>query len=140
MNEQSSLPPDLRDRLVAAACKVRQRAYAPYSQFSVGAAILSEDGRIFTGVNIENASYGLTVCAERTAVGTMVSEGGQRIRALAVCTENGVTPCGACRQVLNEFVAQDDDVPVWMVDGQGNIRETTLCALIPDSFGPQHLH
>ena len=128
-----------RDSLVEAACQIRANAYAPYSHYAVGAAILTEDGRIFTGVNIENASYGGTICAERAALFTAVTEGVRRIEALAVCTSNGVAPCGLCRQVLTEFATPDQDPPVWMVDGNGNVRETTLFALLPNSFGPQDL-
>jgi cytidine deaminase len=135
----NAITAETRDRLIAAACAARARAYAPYSHFAVGAAVLAENGCIFTGVNVENASYGLTVCAERNAVGTMVAEGARRILAVAVCTENGVTPCGACRQVLSEFVDHDGDAPVWIVDVQGKVRETTLVALLPDDFGPRHL-
>ncbi|MEZ4518677.1 MAG: cytidine deaminase [Chloroflexota bacterium] len=130
----------MRDTLIEAACAVRANAYVPYSHYAVGAAILMDDGRIFTGVNIENASYGGTVCAERTAVFKAVSEGARQIRAIAVCTANGVAPCGLCRQVLAEFASPEQDPPVWMVDEAGMIRETTLFALLPDSFGPQHLH
>ncbi len=140
MNNHTAIPAEIRDQLLAAACAVRPYAYAPYSRFTVGAAILADDGRIYTGVNMENASYGLTVCAERHAVGAMVGNGGRRVRAVAVCTENGVSPCGACRQVLSEFVDHDSDAPVWIVDGQGNMRETTLFTLLPDQFGPRHLH
>jgi len=139
MNEPTPLSPELRDRLIAAACEARARAYAPYSHFAVGAALLADDGRLFTGVNVENASYGLTVCAERNAVGRMVTEGARRIIALAVCTDNGVTPCGACRQVLSEFVDHDGDIPVWLSDGRGQVRETSLAGLLPDSFGARHL-
>ncbi len=133
MNPISS---DQRDTLIRAACAVRQNAYAPYSRYGVGAALLTDDGRIYTGVNVENASYGLTICAERTAVYKMVSEGGGRITAVAVCTVNAGSPCGACRQVLAEFAG---DVPVWLVDETGNGRETTLHTLLPDHFGPEHL-
>ncbi len=136
---QSTISPEQRQQLIAAACAVRDRAYVPYSRFRVGAALLSDDGRVFSGVNVENASYGLTVCAERNAVGRMISEGAQCIVAVAVCTDNGVAPCGACRQVLSEFVNHEDDALVWIVDGQGEVRETTLAALLPDSFGPRHL-
>ena len=139
MNAQDSLATETRDALIAAACQARAQAYVPYSHFAVGAALLTDDGRVFTGVNVENASYGLTVCAERNAVGMMVNAGGRRIVAVAVCTANGVTPCGACRQVLSEFVDHEGDAPVWIVDGEGNVRETTLLTLIPDQFGPRHL-
>ena len=135
----SEVTAETRDRLIAAACAARPNAYAPYSRFTVGAALLADDGRIYTGVNVENASYGLTICAERNAVGAMVVEDGLRILAVAVCTENGVTPCGACRQVLSEFTDDEVDVPVWIVDGQGGVRETTLAALLPDDFGARHL-
>ncbi len=126
-----------REALITAACEIRQRAYVPYSNYPVGAAILAEDGHIFTGVNVENASYGLSNCAERTAVFKMVSEGVSRFLAVAICTDNGGSPCGACRQVLTEFAS---DVPVWLSDGDGNVRETTLYTLLPDHFGPEHLN
>jgi cytidine deaminase len=125
-----------RDSLIQAAVEVRKKAYAPYSNYQVGAAILVADGRIFTGVNVENASYGLTICAERTAVYKAISEGYQKILAVAVATENAGSPCGACRQVLAEFAT---DVPVWLVDAEGDGRETTLYTLLPDHFGPEHL-
>jgi cytidine deaminase len=125
-----------RDLLIEAALAVRAYAYAPYSHYAVGAALLMADGRIFTGVNVENASYGLTNCAERTAVFKAVSEGARQIMAVAVATENAGSPCGACRQVLAEFAG---DVPVWLVDATGNGRQTTLYALLPDHFGPEHL-
>ncbi|MCB8942402.1 MAG: cytidine deaminase [Ardenticatenaceae bacterium] len=125
-----------KERLITAACAARQQAYAPYSHYAVGAAVLTANGRLYTGVNVENSSYGLTICAERTAVGKMVSEGERRIVAVAVCTENGGSPCGACRQVLSEFAG---DVPVWLSDSSGNVRQTTLYTLLPDHFGPEHL-
>ena len=125
-----------KEELIQAAISVRKMAYAPYSNYAVGAAILVENGRIFTGVNVENASYGLTNCAERTAVFKAVSEGFKRIYAVVVATENAGSPCGACRQVLAEFAG---DVPVWLVDDSGNGRETTLHTLLPDHFGPEHL-
>ena len=136
---QTPISPEQRQQLLAAACAARGRAYARYSRFPVGAALLSDDGRLYTGVNIENASYGLTVGAERNAVGAMVNDGALRIAAVAVCTDNGVTPCGACRQVLSEFVDHESDVPVWIIDGRGEVRETSLAALLPDSFGARHL-
>jgi cytidine deaminase len=125
-----------KERVVAAACAARANAYAPYSHYAVGAAVLTEDDQLFTGVNVENASYGLTNCAERTAVFKMVSEGGRRIVAAAVCTKNGGPPCGACRQVLSEFAG---DIPIWLSDAQGNIRETTLYTLLPDHFTQNYL-
>ena len=126
------------DALFAAAATVQPRAYAPYSQFTVGAAILGRNGEIFTGVNVENASYGLTVCAERNAVGAMIDGGVHEIRAVAVCTGNGVTPCGACRQVLDEFRPVAHDLIVILDNGQEG-EEIPLGALLPAAFGPRHL-
>ncbi len=125
-----------RDALITAAYEARRLAYAPYSNYPVGAAILAEDGRIFTGVNVENVSYSLTVCAERTAVFKMVSEGVRRLLAVAICTDDGGSACGACRQVLCEFAG---DIPVWLSDSDRNVRQTTLYTLLPDHFGPKHL-
>jgi len=128
-----------RDALIAAACASRERAYAPYSNFAVGAALLGADDQIYTGVNVENASYGLTICAERAAVFTMVTAGVQRIKAVAVCTSNGVSPCGACRQVLSEFAEDAGEVPVFIANTANVVRETTLRVLLPLTFGPEHL-
>lgn len=127
---------DEKNELIRVACEVREKAYAPYSNYRVGAALLSEEGKIFTGVNIENASYGLTICAERSAISAAITSGARRILAIAICTENAGSPCGSCRQVLSEF---SGDIPVWLSDDKGNIRETTLHNLLPDLFGPQHL-
>ena len=125
-----------RAALIQAALTVRAMAYAPYSNYPVGAALLMADGRIVTGVNVENASYGLSMCAERTAVFKAVADGQQKILAVAVATDNAGSPCGACRQVLTEFAG---DVPVYLVDAAGNGRDTTLYTLLPDHFGPGHL-
>lgn len=125
-----------RAALIKAASEVRQRAYAPYSHYQVGAALLMEDGTIVTGVNVENSSYGLTMCAERTAVGKAIAAGYRQLLAVAVATDNAGSPCGACRQVLTEFAG---DVPVYLVDKDGNGRDTTLYTLLPDHFGPDHL-
>ena len=125
-----------RTALLNAACQIREMAHAPYSHYKVGAAILTGDGRIFSGVNVENASYGLSNCAERTAVFSAVTAGAKRILAVAVCTDNAGSPCGACRQVLAEF---GGDIPVWLTDTAGNVRQTTLHTLIPDHFGPEDL-
>ena len=131
-----TITPDQRTTLIQAAQAIRQRAYAPYSHYAVGAALLASDGQIYTGVNVENASYGLTNCAERTAVFKMVTAGVRQILAVAVATDNAGSPCGACRQVLAEFAG---DVPVYLVDAAGNGRNTTLYTLLPDHFGPEHL-
>lgn len=125
-----------RAALIKAASEVRQQAYAPYSHYQVGAALLMEDGTIVTGVNVENSSYGLTMCAERTAVGKAIAAGYRQLLAVAVATDNAGSPCGACRQVLTEFAG---DVPVYLVDKDGNGRDTTLYTLLPDHFGPDHL-
>ena len=120
-------------RLIVVAAKARQRAHAPYSKFQVGAALLTANGRIFTGVNVENASYGLTMCAERVAIGKAVSEGERHIVAVAVVTPGGVTPCGACRQVLAEF----GDCTVFCADAKDGRRVTMyrLEELLPEAFG-----
>jgi cytidine deaminase len=122
--------------LVAAATAVRTLAYVPYSGYAVGAALRTDGGHIFTGCNVENASYSLTVCAERNALFQAVSSGERAIQAVAVVTENGVTPCGACRQVLAEFNPQ---MTVVAADIAGGRRTYTLSDLLPDAFGPEHL-
>jgi cytidine deaminase len=124
--------------LISAARAVRGHAYAPYSNFGVGAALLSADGHIFTGVNVENASYGLTVCAERNAIGQLAGAGQRVVTAVAVASPNGVTPCGACRQVLREFAPTD--IPIWLIsESPPNIRQTTLFNLLPDAFEQSQL-
>ena len=129
---------DTKENLIQKAIEIRPKAYTPYSNFWVGAALLSKDGEIFSGVNFENASFGLTICAERNAIGTMVSAGHREIKALAVATENGVTPCGACRQVMVEFA--QENYPVYIVNTTtGEVRETTLNDLIPDAFDSSQL-
>ncbi|MSR74413.1 MAG: cytidine deaminase [Planctomycetes bacterium] len=118
------------------AQEARGRAWAPYSNFRVGAAVLTQDGRVFTGCNVENASYGLTVCAERNAVAAAVVAGARRFSVLAVSSENGVAPCGACRQVLFEF---GGELRVLLCADDGALRETSLAALLPQPFGPSSL-
>jgi cytidine deaminase len=125
-----------KNALLEAACQIRELAYARYSHYKVGAAALTEDGRIFRGVNVENAAYPLTMCAERAAVFSAITAGAQRILAIAICSQNACSPCGACRQVLTEFAG---DIPVWLTDTAGNARETTLYSLLPDHFGPEYL-
>jgi cytidine deaminase len=126
-----------RQALEAAACESRERAYAPYSRFRVGAAVLTGSGAIYRGVNVENAAYNPTICAERVAIFSAVAAGELDIVAVAVCTENGATPCGPCRQVMREFAR---DLTVYICDTAGNSRETSLAALLPDSFGPEDLN
>jgi len=127
------LTPAERDALVAAATAARERAVAPYSGFHVGAALLASDGRVFGGCNVEAASYGLTCCAERTAVFKAVSEGVRSFRAVAVVTgaEEPTSPCGACRQVLWD---QCRDIAVVMATTGGKLEETTLATLLPRAF------
>lgn len=119
------------------ALEARRWAYAPYSRYAVGAALLAASGRVYDGCNVENAAYPSTICAERVAAVKAVSEGERDFTAIAVATANGGTPCGSCRQFLAEFGV---DVAVLIVDGQGQIvKTTTLADLLPDSFGPAHL-
>ena len=120
------------------AAAVRDNAHAPYSGFAVGAALLSEDGRIFTGTNVENASYGLSVCAERNAVGAAVAAGATRFVAIAVVAPgpDPASPCGVCRQVLAEF---PPSFPVRCYTPEGELLETTVTELLPHAFGPGNL-
>ncbi|MCA9121025.1 MAG: cytidine deaminase [Planctomycetaceae bacterium] len=124
---------ELRQTLIEAALTARQRAYIPYSRFPVGAAVVADDGTVFSGCNVENASFGLTNCAERTAVFTAIAAGRSRFLALAVATEGGYSPCGACRQVLAEFC---DDLPILIVDTglAGQVDELSLADLLPRRF------
>jgi cytidine deaminase len=131
-----TLTPQETDHLLDLAAKARAAAYVPYSHFAVGAALRAEDGRIYTGCNVENASYGLTICAERNAVAHAVAEGARRFDAVAVVTENGVTPCGACRQVLAEF---GPDMTVVVSDTAGNRIVYSIGDLLPAAFTPAHL-
>jgi cytidine deaminase len=128
---------ELRQDLVRRALEARQWAYAPYSNYLVGAALLADSGRIYTGVNVENAAYPTGICAERVAVYKAVSEGEREFLAIAVVTANGGTPCGSCRQVLSEFGL---DIQVILADEQGTITlETDVTSLLPGAFRPEHL-
>ena len=130
-------PPDFdHEALVRAAQDARQRAYAPYSNYTVGAALLTAEGQTITGCNVENAVYPATICAERVAVTKAVSEGQREFVAIAIATRNGGMPCGICRQVIHEFAPQ---AVVLTVDEAGTVAEHTLDALLPDAFGPQDL-
>ncbi len=132
------LPAALRQRLEKAARRAAETSYSPYSKFPVGAAILTDTGKIYTGCNVENASYGLCNCAERTAIFTAVAAGARSIRALAVYTPTATvtSPCGACRQVINEF--GPDAIVISVCDAADRI-ETTLDQLLPHAFGPKNL-
>lgn len=125
-----------REALVAEALQARERAYAPYSGYRVGAALLGRSGRVYTGCNVENAAYPLSTCAERAAVVKAVSEGEREFIAIAVATANGGAPCGACRQVLREF---GEDIVVLIADSSGDYRETTVGELLPGSFSAADL-
>ncbi|MBZ0114593.1 MAG: cytidine deaminase [Thermoanaerobaculia bacterium] len=124
------------DRLAAAALEVRGKAYAPYSHFEVGAALLTENDEIVVGCNVENRSYGLTVCAERTAVGSAVAAGYRNFKALAVATSASppAPPCGMCRETLQEFAP---NLPILLTNPQGERRTFVLTDLFPEPFaGP----
>jgi cytidine deaminase len=125
--------------LIAQARRARTQAYAPYSNFAVGAALLSRSGRVFTGSNVENASYPLTTCAERTAVTKAVSEGERSFEAIAVVTATGASPCGACRQILREFGGQAGNLRVIIADLDGNAETYTIDELLPEGFTPDQL-
>ncbi len=131
------LASDERERLIAAAIYARQWAYAPYSDYLVGAALLSASGRIYEGVNVENAAYPMTICAERVAIFKAVSEGERDFSAIAVASKNGGAPCGACRQVLAEF---GQDTLIIIADETGRVvDEKTVKELLPGAFGPLDL-
>lgn len=119
--------------LIEAARQARERAYAPYSHFQVGAALLSQSGHIFTGCNIENASYGLTICAERVAIFKALSEGSQQFSKLAVVTDTEALtpPCGACRQIIWEFCG---DIPVILANLHGQRQQCWMRKLLPHPF------
>lgn len=124
--------------LRAAAERARERAYAPYSRFEVGAALLAADGTVYAGANVENASYGLSQCAERSAMGMAIAGGARRFRALAIVAPGPrpASPCGMCRQVLREF---ETTLPVRCFTPEGGELVTDLAELLPHSFGPENL-
>ena len=124
-------------KLLAAALAARENAYAPYSKFKVGSAVETADGHIFTGCNVENASYGLTCCAERNAVFAAIGSGARSFKALCVVadTEEPVAPCGACRQVLAEFPFEK----ILLANCKGLTKVMTVAELLPYSFGPEAL-
>ncbi len=125
-------------KLIKIAEKARKKAYTPYSKFKVGAAVLSVDGKIFTGCNIENASFGLAVCAERVAIFKAISEGSTKFEAIAVIgdTNKPCSPCGACRQVISEF---GEDIPLIMANLKGDVKIKKIKELLPEAFGKSDL-
>ncbi len=131
------LSSEMRQSLADQALAARKMAYAPYSHYDVGAALLTTSGKVYSGLNIENAAYPVCICAERVAIFKAVSEGERSFAAIAVATANGGSPCGSCRQVMAEFGLQ---TVVLIVDGAGRIvQETTVGDLLPGAFRPEHL-
>jgi len=125
-------------KLIEKAKKAREKAYTPYSEFQVGAAVLNTDGKIFTGCNIENASFGLAVCAERVAIFKAISEGSTNFEAIAVIgdTDKPCSPCGACRQVISEF---GENITLIMANLKGNVKVKKIKQLLPEAFGKKDL-
>jgi len=132
-----SLTKQEKQSLIDLANTARQHAYIPYSRYPVGAALRTRTGKIYTGVNVENAAYPQTMCAERVAIFKAVSEGEQEFDVISVVTNNGGSPCGGCRQVMAEFGL---DTIVLLADGNGNlVMETTVKELLPEAFTPDKL-
>ncbi|MDE1454695.1 cytidine deaminase, partial [Bacillus paralicheniformis] len=129
-----------KQELIAEALKAREFAYVPYSKFKVGAALLTEDGKVYKGCNIENAAYSLCNCAERTALFKAYSEGEKSFKMLAVAadTPGPVSPCGACRQVISELCSPN--MPVILTNLNGQIKEMTVQELLPGAFSSEDLH
>lgn len=126
-----------KSNLISEARKVREKAYAPYSKFKVGAALLSKSGKIYTGCNVESASYTPTICAERVAISKAISEGERDFECIAIVGSSDYTfPCGVCRQVIREFGL---DIKVIVANSESDFKEFTLRELLPHSFGPDDL-
>lgn len=126
-----------KQSLIDLANEARRRAYVPYSNYPVGAALRTKSGRLYTGVNVENAAYPQTMCAERVAIFKAVSEGEKEFEVIAVVTNNGGSPCGGCRQVMAEFGL---DTVVLLANGKGELlKDTTVHELLPQAFIPEHL-
>ena len=126
----------MKDSLIKEAIRMRKRAVAPYSNYTVGAAVLTESGEIIGGCNVESSSYGLTCCAERIAIYNAISAGHIKFNALAIATYNGGKPCGACRQVIWDICG---NIKIHIVDENGILVETTSLDLLPDAFGEDML-
>jgi cytidine deaminase len=124
------------EKLIELAMAARQQAYAPYSHYQVGAAVLTADGDVITGCNVENASYGAAICAERVALTRAIAQGERKFVAMAVATRNGASPCGMCRQVMAELGPQ---MTVYLSDEHGQYRTTNVAELLPDSFASNKL-
>jgi cytidine deaminase len=135
--QASALTPEQEADLAQRAAQARQWAYAPYSRYYVGAALLTASGKVYDGVNVENAAYPDSICAERTAAVKAISEGEREFVAVAVASTNGGSPCGSCRQVLSEFGIE---AQVLLVNDAGEIvQRTTVRELLPLAFGPDNL-
>ena len=123
------------EELMNKAIEVSKNSYSPYSNFAVGACVLTDSGKIYTGCNFENSSFGMTICAERNAIGSAIADGEKKIKAVAIYSPNqdNCVPCGACRQVMHEFCEDDSNVDVVLKNGQ-DLRIYTLAELLPESF------
>ncbi|MGL5820653.1 MAG: cytidine deaminase [Sarcina sp.] len=130
----------MKEKLIKMAIEAREKAYCPYSNFKVGAAALFDDGNIYIGCNIENASYGATNCAERTAIFNAISNGAKEMEAIALIgdTKNYTYPCGICRQVMIEF-AKNDNMKIYIVKAEDDYIETTIGELVPGAFSKKDL-
>jgi cytidine deaminase len=134
---ETMLTSEQRRELVQRAIEARKMAYAKYSNYQVGAALLTKSGKVYTGANVENAAYPLSLCAERVAIFKAVTDGEREFVALAVATSNGGTPCGSCRQVMAEFGL---DMLVLIADTEGKLKqEVSVSDLLPGAFGPKDL-
>jgi len=135
---RGTIAPELLDELIHQAKAAYEHAYVPYSHYPVGSAAVFSSGTIYSGCNVENSSYGLTICAERNAIFKAIARGERELKGIAIAVPSDVfpSPCGACRQVIREFAV---DCPVILVNGQGQVRWTSLKWLLPEAFGPEFL-
>ena len=132
MKRKKEMENQIIEHLITLATEAFQKAYAPYSHYAVGAAVLGNDGQFYSGCNVENAVYPLTICAERVAITKAISEGATQVKAIAVVTANSGMPCGSCRQVMREF--GDDDLPIYISGLDGHYTYFTLGQLLPYGF------
>lgn len=123
------------EELMQKAKEASEKSYCPYSKFAVGACVMADDGSVYKGCNFENSSFGMTICAERNAIGSAVADGKRRIKAVAIYSPNqqNCVPCGACRQVMHEFCEKDEDVDIILQNGE-ELKIYTLAQLLPESF------